>query len=121
MNTSSKNQGSEGGFIPGASLIFRAGLSHRRLPRKNECTILKECLIEKLFPNIRPNCVTLADNSPYHSIQENKPPSKHVIKQTMIKWLEENKIQFSVDIMKDQLFQLIQRFKPAEKNFILTD
>ena len=36
------------------------------------------------------------------SIAPYRKTSKYAVKQTMIKWLEENKIPLSVDIMKDQ-------------------
>ena len=51
-------------------------------------------LIEKLFPN----SVTVLNNAPYCSIQENK-------------------ISFSVNMNKDQLFDLIECYKSAEKIF----
>ena len=64
--------------------------------------------MQKLFPDIWPKSVTLL------------PHTMYVVKQAMDKWLDENHISFSVDMKKDRLLELIERFKPAEY-FILTE
>ncbi|PSN48823.1 hypothetical protein C0J52_05103 [Blattella germanica] len=74
-------------------------------------------MVEKLFPNISHPSVIVLDSALYHSVQENKPPSKYAVKQEMMKWLQDNKIKFSADMKKDELFELIQRFKPQEKTY----
>ncbi|PSN35984.1 hypothetical protein C0J52_14381 [Blattella germanica] len=74
-------------------------------------------MVEKLFPNISHPSVIVLDNAPYLRVQENKPPSKYAVKQEMRKWLQDNKIKFSADMKKDELFDLIQRFKPQEKTY----
>ena len=42
-------------------------------------------MLEKFLPNIPCQNVIVLDSAPYHSIQENKPPSKYVVKQEMVK------------------------------------
>ncbi|PSN36436.1 hypothetical protein C0J52_16306, partial [Blattella germanica] len=69
--------------------------------------------------NISGPRVIILDIAPYHSIQENKPLSKYAVKQEMMKWLENNNIPFSGKMKKEQLSELIQRFKPAKKIYII--
>ncbi|XP_050311254.1 uncharacterized protein LOC126746895 [Anthonomus grandis grandis] len=50
-------------------------------------------LEEKLILNIPANSVVIFDNAPYHSVQENKVPTKSSSKKTMIDWLTANASQ----------------------------
>ena len=82
--------GNENGFVQGASLIFKAGLStgdyHGQM---NEVNFTK-WLTEKLLPNIPPNSVIVMDNAPYHSVLEEKIPTKSSTKRSIIDWLKKN-------------------------------
>lgn len=79
--------GSENGFVPNASLIFKAGQAsgdyHGQMNKENFCKWLEE----KLLPNIPPNSVIVLDNAPYHSVQENKTPTKSSSKKDIMDWL----------------------------------
>ncbi|XP_050311514.1 uncharacterized protein LOC126747064 [Anthonomus grandis grandis] len=78
-------------------------------------------LEEKLIPNIPANSVVIFDNAPYHSVQENKVPTKSSTKKTMIDWLTANGISHNPAERKWELFQLIQQHKPPEdeKNYVV--
>lgn len=75
--------------MPNAGLIFKAGLStgdyHGQMNQEN----FTKWLEEKFLPNIEswPNSVVVLDNAPYHSVQEDKVPTKSSLKSDMVKWL----------------------------------
>jgi transposase len=71
----------------------------------------------QLLPSLPEKSVTVMDNAPYHSIQENKPPTRNSVKAEMISWLEKNNVPFAVEMRKTELFQLVARHKRPEKNF----
>jgi len=79
--------GSEHGFVPNSTLIFKAGQCtgdyHGQMNRDNFIKWLQE----KLLPNIPKNSVIVFDNAPYHSVQEDKIPTKSSLKKDMITWL----------------------------------
>ncbi|XP_050294327.1 uncharacterized protein LOC126734670 [Anthonomus grandis grandis] len=113
--------GSQSGFIHNAGLVFKAGQAsgdyHGQMNKAN----FTKWLEEKLLPNIPQNSVIILDNAPYHSVQENKVPTKSSIKKDMTEWLTKNGIQHDPAARKWELFEIIQRNKPPsdEKNYVV--
>ncbi|XP_022818635.1 uncharacterized protein LOC111351097 [Spodoptera litura] len=70
-----------------------------------------------LLPNLPSNSVVVMDNAPYHSVQENKVPTKSSTKQVMLDWLTKNKVQASFSMRKVELYDLIQQNRTPEKTF----
>ncbi|XP_047035473.1 uncharacterized protein LOC124641450 [Helicoverpa zea] len=70
-----------------------------------------------LIPNLPQNSVVVMDNAPYHSVQENKVPTKSSTKPIMLEWLTKNNVEASIRMRKDELFHLVQLHKPIEKSF----
>lgn len=120
-NTSSSNRlilvhaGSKSGFITGAQLIFKAGLSKGDYHGQMNAINFERWLTNKLLPNLPKESVIIIDNAPYHSVQENKPPTKYAVKRDMMEWLQKNNVPFSESMKKFELFDLIHRFKKPEK------
>ncbi|XP_026330034.1 uncharacterized protein LOC113237640 [Hyposmocoma kahamanoa] len=56
-------------------------------------------------------------NAPYHSVQENKVPTKSCTKPVMLEWLNKNNAEASLTMRKYELFHLIELHKPTEKTF----
>jgi hypothetical protein len=71
----------------------------------------------QLLPNLPNKSVVVMDNTPYHSVQENKPPTKYAVKKEMTSWLENNNVPFSEDMRKTELYRLVERHKRPEKIF----
>lgn len=73
--------------MPNAALIFKAGQAtgdyHGQMNKENFTKWLKE----KLLPNIPNNSVIVLDNAPYHSVQEDKTPTKSSLKKDIVSWL----------------------------------
>lgn len=77
-----------------ADLVFKAGLCtgdyHGQMNREN----FTKWLIEKLLPNIPEHSVIVLDNAPYHSVLEDKIPTKSSLKKDIIEWLTKQGMPF---------------------------
>lgn len=113
--------GSSRGFVENAALIFKAGQSsgdyHGQMNRDN----FTKWLTEKLLPNIPPNSIIVLDNAPYHSVQEDKVPTKSSLKKDMVAWLSKKGITHDPTARKFALFELVQLHKPPgdQKNYAI--
>lgn len=104
--------GSENGFVKDAGLIFKAGMAtgdyHGQMNQEN----FTKWLTEKLLPNIPPHSVIVLDNAPYHSVLEEKVPTKSSLKRTMIEWLVKHNIPHDTNSRKSDLWELVNLHKP---------
>lgn len=93
--------------MEGAGLIFKAGLAtgdyHGQM---NEGNFMK-WLTEKLLPNIPPQSVIVLDNAPYHSVLEEKRPTKSSLKGQIIDYLTKHNIDFDPKSRKMELYELL--------------
>lgn len=107
--------GSETGFVKDSVLVFKAGQStgdyHGQMDGRN----FEMWIRQKLIPNLEPGTVIVLDNASYHSVQENKPPTKYSLKSDMVKWLENNNVPFQPTMRKPELMSLVDAFKSQEK------
>ncbi|CAH2002888.1 unnamed protein product [Acanthoscelides obtectus] len=69
-------------------------------------------LTEKLLPNIPANSVIVFDNAPYHSVQEDKTPTKSSSKKDIMAWLTKKGINHEATARKFDLFDLVLLHKP---------
>lgn len=122
-DTSSTNRlilvhaGSRGGFLNGAKLLFKAGTTSGDYHGQMNSVNFEKWATDMLIPNLPQTSVVVMDNAPYHSVQENKVPTKSSTKSVMLEWLTKNNIEASLTMRKDQLFHLVQLHKPTEKSF----
>jgi hypothetical protein len=70
-----------------------------------------------LIPNLEPRSVVVIDNPSYHNMLINPAPTSNSKKADMVKWLTENNIGFTLDMVKPELYQLILQFKNLHKEF----
>ncbi|XP_072930356.1 uncharacterized protein [Epargyreus clarus] len=105
--------GGEEGFVENALLVFKSntksGDYHDEMNNDN----FKRWTIKKLLPNLHKHTLIVMDNAPYHSICVNKCPNSNHTKAVMQLWLRERNIEFSEQMTKPQLQELIKRNKPA--------
>lgn len=122
-DTSSTNRlilvhaGSRGGFLNGAKLLFKAGTTSGDYHGQMNSVNFEKWAADMLIPNLPQNSVVVMDNAPYHSVQENKVPTKSSTKPLMLEWLTKNNVKASITMRKDELFHLVQLHKPIEKSF----
>ncbi|XP_076643316.1 uncharacterized protein LOC143353694 [Halictus rubicundus] len=109
--------GGQSGFVQGAELIFKAKSTTGDYHGQMNASNFEKWLSEKLLPNIAPRSVIVMDNAPFHSVWENKPPSKESRKEVMIRWLAENEIPYTENMKKSKLNEIIRQNKRAVGTF----
>lgn len=107
--------GSSNGFLPGSSLIFKAGTSSGDYHGQMNSNNFEKWIREKVVPNLPESSIIVMDNAPYHNKQVDKPPSKYSVKSEMIDWLQRKGINCDSSMRKTVLYQLVEKLMPATK------
>lgn len=108
--------GGENGFVPNAYIRWRSNNNTGDYHNEMNYDNYKKWVTEKLIPNVLPKSVVVIDNAPYHNIQINKIPTSATTKAEMQTWLRQRNIPFSMEMLKPQLYALINNFKPSISN-----
>ncbi|XP_050508858.1 uncharacterized protein LOC126886060 [Diabrotica virgifera virgifera] len=107
--------GGENGFVKNAYLKFKSntktGDYHSEMNYEN----YKKWLQEMLIPNLPPRSVLVVDNAPYHNVQAEKCPTMSSTKSVMKDWLIKRNPPFSEDMLKVDLYSIVQSHKPRFK------
>lgn len=103
--------GGDMGFIPNALLIFKSGTKSGDYHDEMNSENYEKWLKQKLIPNLPPNSVVVTDNAPYHNKQIDKAPTSNSNKAEMIAWLTAKNLQFSANMLKPQLYEIIKKNK----------
>lgn len=69
------NAGSEKGFVPGASLVFKAHSSTGDYHDEMNSTNFQKWLAEKRVPKLEERTGLVIDNAPNHNVQADKRPT----------------------------------------------
>ncbi|XP_076280280.1 uncharacterized protein LOC143209032 [Lasioglossum baleicum] len=109
--------GGKNGFITDASLIFKSRTTTGDYHGQMNSTNFEKWIREKLIPNLPADSVVVMDNASYHTVQTHKTPNKYCKKSTMIDWLADKNIPYTVMMRKFELMQLIDVHKPVEKTY----
>jgi transposase len=115
--------GGEKGFVPNALTMWKAGQSsgdyHHQMNKNN----FEKWVKDRLLPNLEPRSVLVIDNAPYHNIEcdDYKVPTTNSKKSEMAAWLNRQGIPHSDDMLKPQLYRLIQLHKPTNKRFFVDE
>ena len=109
--------GGKGGFLNGADLVFKSPTTNGDYHGQINAVNFEKWIREKLLPNVPPNSVIVMENTPYHGVESNKPPSKYSTKKDMIQWLAENNIPYIKTMRKHELSTLVQQHKKSEKTY----
>lgn len=102
------------GWVDGAQLVFQAkkcsGDYHGSMDENN----FTKWFIVQVLPNIPDNAVIIMDNAPYHNVfQKDGVPSLTSKKIVLQKWLSDNHIVFKEELLRTQLIDLINKYRPA--------
>ena len=109
------------GWVPNSKLVFKAskktGDYHTNMNWEN----FSKWFQEKLLENIPKNSIIIMDNAPYHNVlvEEAFPKKSHSVKR-MREWLTNNKIPWTQDMLKSELFDLCSRFA-AKPEFLIDE
>jgi hypothetical protein len=74
-------------------------------------------LQEKLIPDLEFRSVIVVDNASYHNVQLNRHPTSNARKGEMLFWLDKRGIQYSSDMTKAELYDLIEMRKTQYETF----
>ncbi|RZF32437.1 hypothetical protein LSTR_LSTR001901 [Laodelphax striatellus] len=113
--------GGEMGFIPNCLTMWKASKKTGDYHDNVNSDIYVRWLNEKLLPNLPPRSVVVIDNASYHNKQIDKCPTSNSTKADMQQWLNDRNIQFTVDMLKVQLYDLIKLHKPASIRYLIDD
>lgn len=103
------------GWVDGAKLVFeakkRTGDYHGQMNWDN----FSKWFTTQLLPNIPKNSVIIMDNASYHNVTiESSFPKANSKKDTFRKWLDNNGIPWSNDMLKVELYKLCKLFEPQK-------
>ena len=115
------NAGGENGFVPNAYTRWKSNCSTGDYHNDMNFENYEKWVTEKLIPNLPPRSVVVIDNAPYHNKQKEKCPTSASTKDNMKQWLMERNIPFSNDMLKPQLYGIIQNFKPRYKRYLIDE
>lgn len=105
---------SETGFIPNALLTFIAGIKTADYHDNMNLENYEKWLRTQLIPNLPRNSVVVVDNAYYHN--KHAPTSNAKISELQ-EWLTEKGLEYSEDMLKPQLYDLIKSNKGKHKKF----
>lgn len=100
--------GSEAGFVPNALLAFKSGTKSGDYHDDMNFENYQKWIRTQLIPNLPPNSVVVVDNASYHNKEYDKAPNSNSKKLEMQAWLTKNGINFTSDMLKPQLYNLIK-------------
>ena len=78
-------------------------------------------LKEKLIPGLDLNSVLLVDNMSCHNTQKDKVPTSNSNKETVQNWLCGRNVDFYTTVLKVQLHEILQAYKPKYESFIVDE
>ena len=107
------------GWVPNAKLVFKASKKTGDYHMNMNWNNFSKWFQEKLLKNIPENSLIIMDNAAYHNVlaEEAFPKKNHTIKR-LREWLSNNKIPWTKDMLKSELFELCSRLAP-EPEFLI--
>lgn len=104
------------GWVDNAKLVFEAkrktGDYHGQMDWGN----FSRWFIEQLLPNIPKKSFIVMDNASYHNtVEENSFPKSNTVKGYLQKWLDNNEIPWSQDLLKAELYALCKLHQPKHE------
>jgi len=107
------------GWVPNSKLVFKAsrktGDYHANMNWEN----FSKWFQDKLLKNIPDNSLIIMDNAPYHNLlTEEAFPKKSHSTRKLREWLSNNKIPWTDDMLKSELFDLCSRLAPKPEFLI---
>lgn len=112
--------GGEMGFINKALLIFKSHTTTGDYHGDMNAANFTKWLEQQLIPNLPPHSVIVMDNASYHCLEKNKKPTSVTVKAKMQEWLTQKSIDFSPNMTKAQLMEIIKTV-PSPKDYVLDE
>ena len=105
----------DSGFLPECDLVFIGNTKSHDYHDEMNATHFNEWWSEKLLPNLPAGAVIVMDNAPYHTVktEASSCPTTSSRKADMQAWLTDHGIAWCPDMVKAELYKLVQQNKPA--------
>lgn len=106
---------SSDGWIPNAKLVFKSSRKTGDYHGQINWDLFKKWFVEMLLPNIPDDSIIIMDNASYHNrLSETSPPTHLSAKSKLMKWFDDNKIEYKKDLLKAELVEIlnIQNLEP---------
>ncbi|XP_072403344.1 uncharacterized protein [Diabrotica undecimpunctata] len=110
--------GSENGFINNCELIFKSGSKSGDYHDSMNSDNFEKWFVHQLLPNLEEPSLIIMDNASYHSTLLEKIPNASWTKHSLIEWLTNRNINYSMSMMKFELMAIVKKHLP-EKIFKL--
>ena len=102
-----------------ALLMFKSGRKTGDYHHEMNSQYFEKWAKEKLIPNLSPRSVIVVDNARYHNVEINRAPTSNTPIAEMKWWLAEKNISYPTSALKPDLYNIIKKHKPEEKQFRL--
>jgi hypothetical protein len=79
----------------------------------------KKCLQEKPISNLESKSVIIVDNASYRIVQLNRHSTSNARKDEMLFWLDKLGVRYIADMIKTELYDLIQMHKLQYETFAI--
>lgn len=109
------------GFIPNASLVYKANSTSGDYHDNMNLENYKKWLATKLLPNLPENSVIVVDNASYHNALSERVPNSNSNMHAMRTWLAEKNIPFEETMKKIELYDLILQNKDRFKRYVIDE
>ncbi|XP_065204147.1 uncharacterized protein LOC135834240 [Planococcus citri] len=127
-NNSSKNRlilvhacSAEDGLLEGAKLLYRENVKTGDYHGQMNADMFFKWITTKLIPSLPSNSVVVMDNAAYHNALLEKVPNKYSLKAVMKEWLRSRDIPFDENMLRHELYALIEQNKPKEKKYVIDE
>lgn len=111
--------GSETGFVPNSLLLFKAGVKTGDYQDNMNSINYERWLRTQLIPNLPNNSAVIVGNATYHNKQCDPAPTSNAKKADMQAWLTNKHINYTSDMLKPQLYNLIKTHRDQFKKFYI--
>ena len=111
--------GSDTGFVSNGLLVFESKSTKEY--HEEMCGQVFLDWFQKVLPELEPNCVVVMDNASYHSVKEEKLPTKSWNKSQMVAWLQSKNVTVGENMCKIELFDEIKKIRNMYDKYVIDE
>ena len=113
--------GSCKGFVSDALLVFEGAEADGDYHKNMNYTIFEQWFKNSLIPQLPSNSVIVMDNAPYHNRHSENYPTSKWRKNQLQDWLRSKSIEFSMDMLKPELWKIVKLHRSKFPEYICDD
>jgi len=112
--------GSEDGFVSDSLLCFESKKNTQDYHDEMNGDCFRDWL-ESVLPRLKDNAVIVMDNAPYHSVKQDKCPTRNTSKPKIIEWLESKGEVISRPMVIPELLLIVDRLRPLYNKYVIDE